>query len=77
MEAPRTKDAMKLLAALGVTGSATLIPAQYNTNLYLASRNIPGIEVRPVAELSAYDVLRPKVVVMEQAALQTLMGQKS
>ena len=75
LEGLKTKGAIKLLAGLGVSGTATLVPNQYSPNLYLATRNLPGVTVKPVAELSAYDLLKPKVVVMEQAALENLMGQ--
>ena len=51
------------------------MPNTYNPNLRLAARNIPGIEVKPVPELSAHDLLRPKVVVLEHSALDSMTEQ--
>jgi len=70
----KTKSAVKLLADLGVSGTVTLVPEGYNRNLYLAARNLPGVEVKPVPELSAYHLLRPATVIIERAALETLTG---
>ncbi len=70
----KTKSAQKLLSDLGLRGTVTFVPNVYNSNLYLASRNLPGVLVKPVGELSAYDLLRPRVVVIEQAAVESLMG---
>jgi len=74
---PRTKSAAKLLKDLGLNGTVTFVPNTYNGNLYLAARNLPGVETKPVSELSAYDLLRPRVVVIEQAALESLTGKTS
>jgi len=40
--------------------------------LYLSSRNIKGVELKPVAEFNAYTVLRPKRLVLTRAALEEL-----
>ena len=70
----RTKSAVKLLSDLGLKCTVTFVPNAYNSNLHLASRNLPGILVKPVGELSAYDLLRPRVVVIEQSAVESLVG---
>ena len=70
----KTKSAVKLLGDLGLKGTVTFVPNAYNTNLHRAARNVPGIEVKPVAELSAYDLLRPRTVVIERTAIETLVG---
>jgi len=36
--------------------------------LYLSARNIPGVEVKPWGEASAYDLLRADVLVVEEGA---------
>ena len=40
-----------------------------NRDLYLSSRNIPGVLVRPWGEASAYDILWADLVVVEETAL--------
>ena len=70
----KTKSTMKLLKGLGLVGTVTFVPNAYNSNLHLSARNLPGVMVKPLPELSAYDLLRPKVVVIERAAVESLMG---
>jgi large subunit ribosomal protein L4 len=70
----KTKSARKLLTDLGLRGTVTFVPNAYDSNLHLAARNLPGIQVKPLGELSAYDLLRPRTVVIEQAAIESLVG---
>ena len=70
----KTKSARKLLTDLGLKGTVTFVPNSYNSNLHLAARNLPGIQVKPVPELSAYDLLRPRMLVIERAAIESLVG---
>jgi ribosomal protein L4 len=37
--------------------------------VYLSARNLPGVEVMPFAQASAYDVMVARQLVIEQAAL--------
>ena len=71
----KTRTVVKLLDDLGLAGTVTFVPNTYNPNLRLAARNIPGIEVKPVPELSPHDLLRPKVVVLEHSALDSITEQ--
>jgi large subunit ribosomal protein L4 len=73
----KTKSAAKLVKDLGLSGTVTFVPREYNSNLYLAARNLPGVEVKPLGELSAYDVLRPRVLVIERAAIESLAGKSA
>jgi large subunit ribosomal protein L4 len=70
----KTKSAVKLVKSLGLIGTVTFVPTAYNEKLHLAARNLPGVMVKPLPELSAYDLLRPKTVVIERAAVESLMG---
>jgi large subunit ribosomal protein L4 len=40
--------------------------------VYLSARNIRGVEVSPAASFNAYDVLRPKKLLLTKAALEEL-----
>ena len=69
-EAPRTKDIVRLMSGLEIENANTLILTDgLNRNVYLSSRNIPGVQVKPWSEASAYDVLWSDVVVVEESAL--------
>ena len=37
-------------------------------DVYLSARNLPGVEVRPWGEASAYDILWSDIVIVEESA---------
>jgi large subunit ribosomal protein L4 len=69
---PSTKQACAILAAVGVETSALVVTADYDRTLYLSLRNVPSVDVRPVADLNARDVLRRRNLVLSPAALEAL-----
>ena len=48
--------------------------AEYNVNIYKTVRNIAGTSVKPVAELNAYDILKPQRMLITKAALDAFRG---
>jgi large subunit ribosomal protein L4 len=71
---PKTAQLAGLLASLGLAGrKALVLTAQPDTNVYLSGRNLPGVEVLPYAEASAYDLLWSDAVVVEEGALTGVM----
>jgi large subunit ribosomal protein L4 len=69
-DAPKTGQLVALLEKLGVAGKKALVLTNgIRKNVYLSGRNLPGADVMPYAEASAYDVLWADVVVVERAAL--------
>lgn len=72
-ETPKTKEFVALLKALKLEGSSFLVvPAAHSEALRRSCRNIPGAGYRVVSDLSAYEVLRQKYFVVEDAALKAL-----
>lgn len=70
MEHPKTRELAKLLDKLGVGDDKVLIlTAERRQNVFLSARNLPGVEVRPYGDESAYDVLWADSVVIEESAL--------
>ena len=68
--APRTRQMVELLGALGLTGRKVLVlTADTNTNLYLSGRNVPDVQVMRYQDATAYDVLWADALVVEQAAI--------
>ena len=70
-EAPKTKDAVKALAALGVEGKALVVVDVNDTNAIRSFLNLPEVQLIEVAELNAYDVLCNDYVVFTKATLPT------
>jgi len=63
---PKTKTMAQLLAALSVCGSRNLLVVeQNNSNMYRAGRNIINLDVRPVSEINAYDVLSNENIIFD------------
>ena len=70
MDAPRTKDLVAWVSALGAGGKVLLLTHGKNENVYLSSRNVPGLAVLPFGEESAYDLLWAETVAIERSALE-------
>ena len=73
MDAPKTKDFVGVLKALGLEGVTTLVTtADYAKPVYLSARNVQGVEVMRAADLNAWSVLRPKRMLVTKEALEAL-----
>lgn len=73
----RTKPVADALKSLQVADKTCLLglgaaDIDANKTIYKSARNIRGIAVLPAAQLNAYEVLRPKRLVLTKAALQEL-----
>ena len=70
-EAPRTRDGVAALDALGVIGRCLVVVDPTDLIAYKSFRNIPGVHVITPGELNTYDVLVSDYVVF---TVQTLPG---
>jgi len=73
-DAPKTKEAAAVLKALSIEGTVLVAVESYNVNLYKSFRNIEGVRILPVAEINAYEVLRPKRLLMTKEALEKFVA---
>ncbi|MBQ2822281.1 MAG: 50S ribosomal protein L4 [Thermoguttaceae bacterium] len=74
IEAPKTKEMAGVLKALNITGTALFATFGYNVNIYKSGRNIPGLQVLPMSDINALEILKPKCVVLTRAALDAFRG---
>ena len=72
LSAPKTQNLIALLEGLGIAGSALIVLAQPDKNIYLASRNHLAIEAITADEVNAEDLLRHDNVVVTQGALDKI-----
>ncbi|MEM7198751.1 MAG: 50S ribosomal protein L4 [Planctomycetota bacterium] len=72
-EAPSTKQAAGILRQLGMDRSALVVTAEQDQNLYLSLRNVPQVDVRPLADLNAHQVLLRRYMVLTPAAMTQLV----
>jgi large subunit ribosomal protein L4 len=72
LEAPRTKDIIKILGNLNIMGKALIVTADNPETVALSARNIQG--VKPVASdgVNVYDILKYDVMVVTQEAIQKI-----
>ncbi|MBL78325.1 MAG: 50S ribosomal protein L4 [Acidimicrobiaceae bacterium] len=67
--APRTKDAVAALVALGVEGRVLVVADRDDTNTWKSFANLSEVHVLSPGELNAYDVLVSDVVVFSRDTL--------
>jgi large subunit ribosomal protein L4 len=75
LEAPKTKEMVKMGANLNITDKKSLIvlPEQ-NKNIYLSARNTQGVEVIIASELSTYEIMRASTLVLVESAIDVLQA---
>ncbi len=65
MDAPKTKEFIKILDNLKANGRKTLVILPQNSdNVYLSSRNLPEVKVITVDEINTYTIVNANRVVM-------------
>ncbi|GAB62805.1 MAG: 50S ribosomal protein L4 [Candidatus Jettenia sp.] len=72
-DTPKTKQMVGILKALGINGGSCLIVLpEANEIVWKSARNIPSVKVMTSAELNAYDVLKPKKILITREALNSI-----
>lgn len=74
VEAPKTKKVSDMLKALTIDSSLLFVVDQYDEKIYKSARNIPKLTILPVSDLNAYEILRPKQVLMTKGALDEFIA---
>jgi len=76
---PKTKDMVRILAALGVDSSALIVTREPEAKVVKSARNLPGIKTLPASLLNVVDILSYKALLMTEAAVrraEELWGEK-
>jgi large subunit ribosomal protein L4 len=68
-DAPRTKDMIKVLDALGITAKTLLVLDGNADNVRLSARNLPGVETVRADGLNIIDVLKHDVLIFTKDAV--------
>jgi large subunit ribosomal protein L4 len=69
---PKTKALVAHFAKLEIDNALIIDGAEIETNFRNAARNIPNIDVLPVAGINVYDIIRRGKLVLTKAALDAL-----
>ena len=70
LSAPKTKEFLAALTALGLKGTALVVVNAVDKNLVLASRNVQQVEVATGDSLNTYQILRSDKLVFTRSALE-------
>jgi large subunit ribosomal protein L4 len=71
-EKPSTKEAAKVLAALGIEGRVTIVVGNEDDSALLSFRNLPQARAITVSEANTYDIIDNAAVLITQPALARL-----
>lgn len=70
LEGDKTKDVSIQLKALGISNALVIGGEKLDEKFAKAARNIPNIDVLPLAGLNVYDVMRRKTLVLTREAVE-------
>ena len=72
LDAPKTKSFTDALKKLNVGDKKVLfvLPAEYDSNLYLSLRNLPKVEGTMLTDINTYDIVNAEVLVLSETAAQ-------
>ncbi len=72
-DAPKTKEMKKISENLNLSNKKSLfVLAEQNKNVYLSSRNLPGVEVVTVSELTTYKIMDASTLVLAESSVEVL-----
>ncbi len=70
VSAPKTKEMAAFAKALNLNKTALVVMDNDDINVIRAAANLPKLETLPLAQLSTYEVVANKTVVMTKAAVE-------
>ena len=73
MDAPRTKDMVALLGALGIDRTCLVALDGANRNAALSARNVENVDTTRIAQLNAFDLLNHRYLVIDRAGLESFL----
>ena len=71
---PKTKEIVRILAALGVDSSPLIVTSDPEGNVVKSAHNLPRVKVLPASLLNVVDILSCKVLLMTEAAVRKAEG---
>lgn len=72
-EQPKTKEFLKVLNNLKVSGKKVLLlTTDFNDVVYKSGRNIPKVQILEASNASTYDILNNQILVMQKGAIEVI-----
>lgn len=70
LEEPKTKEMVKILAALGIEDSALIATGEPMENVVISARNLPGVKTIPANLLNVVDITSHKMLLLTETAVR-------
>jgi len=70
LDEPKTKEMVKILAALGIEDSALVATDEPMENVVKSARNLPGVKTIPANLLNVVDITSHKMLLLTEAAVR-------
>jgi large subunit ribosomal protein L4 len=75
LEAPKTKEIIKMGNNLNISNKKSVfVLSEQNNNIYLSTRNVHGVEVIIVSELSTYKIMKASTLILVESAVDVLQA---
>jgi len=74
---PKTREMVKVLKGLSLSGKVLLLTGGASENLKRAARNLPDLTVKPAQQASTYDVVSHQWIVLTESGLKRLAAKAS
>jgi large subunit ribosomal protein L4 len=74
LPALKTKEVVKVLAAVKANRSVLIATDGLDQNFYRSARNIEKTLIKPAAEVNAYDVLSKRTMIITKAAFENVLN---
>lgn len=69
MDTPKTKTFTGILSSLNLgRKKALVVLPEYNSNMYLSLRNVPGVNGTLLSDMNTYDILNANVLILTESA---------
>ena len=72
LDAPKTKDMIRILANLKADKKTLVVTAESNANVIRSASNIPKVETSIAGSLNVYDVINADTLVITQDAVRKI-----
>jgi large subunit ribosomal protein L4 len=75
LESPKTKEIIQMGNNLNIVNkkSVFVLPEQ-NNNIYLSTRNVPGVEIVLASELNTYKIMKASTLILVESAVDVLQA---
>jgi large subunit ribosomal protein L4 len=72
LQAPKTKEMVSLLRALGATKKTLFLTPKTDQNILKSGRNIPALNICEADKASIFDILNNQMLIIQKSALEVL-----